>query len=197
MSRSIACSPASATARCWTWAAVRGASCCRWCATAIRVCGVDLSPHMLARASKRLQRVAARRRGNALLVRGDLRALPVPRSLPAGHRRISHDSALGRRWRAGGDVQGGAPADRQRRLVRLRRLRAGPRLAVAPVGPVARSNSLSSSRQRRTPGLQRLASSAGRSTRVAHAHRLPAGRRRWPTDGTAPIDPPVSPAVVT
>lgn len=47
-----------------------------------RVCGVDLSAHMLARASERLRGVAARRRGNALLVRGDLRALPVRGRFP-------------------------------------------------------------------------------------------------------------------
>lgn len=47
-----------------------------------RVCGVDLSPDMLARASQRLRRMGARRRNNALLVRGDLRALPVRGRFP-------------------------------------------------------------------------------------------------------------------
>jgi SAM-dependent methyltransferase len=47
-----------------------------------RVCGIDLSPQMLTRASQRLQRVAARRRDNAMLVRGDLRALPVRGRFP-------------------------------------------------------------------------------------------------------------------
>lgn len=47
-----------------------------------RVCAIDLSPSMLARAAARVRRVPARGGGQALLMRADLRALPVRGRFP-------------------------------------------------------------------------------------------------------------------
>src|SRR6185503_317468 len=47
-----------------------------------RVCAIDLSPPMLARAAARLRRAPARHGGKAVLVRADLRALPVRGRFP-------------------------------------------------------------------------------------------------------------------
>ena len=80
--RSIACWLASVVGRCWNWDAALGELMVPLVRDGHRVCGVDMSAHMLARASARLGRVAARRRRDALLVQGDLRALPVRGRFP-------------------------------------------------------------------------------------------------------------------